>query len=1228
MKKTLLFFFILKSLILFAQNAADVEHHFGPSPGFGGLVECIVTQPDGKIIIKGAAVFRSKRTNGLVRINPDGSLDPTFVYNEDITRFTVKSIALQSDGKLLVGGNDNVEQSRVIRLNADGSKDTSFLFGGGVGESSVSVSAITVQSDGKILVANKKIYSTPQRRLIRLNADGSLDTAFNIGNGFDNDITAVAVQSDGKIVVSGKFSTFQDVAQQYLIRLNVDGSKDTSFNTGTGFVGNYVYSVLIQSDGKIIASGGFRTYQGVAQKYLIRLNPDGSNDTSFTNPINFAYMNNEYASNMSLQPDGKLIASFYKPNNSSGDDGVYRFNSDGSLDSTFSIASFDDGANLLTGKANADVLATAILNDGRILIGGKFNYCNKIIEKGIVCLNANGRRDSSFNKDTGFDAAVQCSAVQGDGKTLIGGYFDNFQGVTQKKLIRINLDGSKDTSFNPPAEFNDEVQSILLQADGKILIRGKFTNFGNSGRNALVRLNPDGSRDTSFLRSSEYDVDVIALQPNGKIIISAFVDSYPYLPVRRLFRLNIDGTNDVSFTAGNSFDLSKGIISSIVAQPDGKILVGGSFTTLNPIPQKYLVRLNPDGSQDTSFDIGTLYNLAINVQKITLQPDGKILVAGLFSPTTGDYQNYLVRLNSDGSKDPSFTQSIGSESVRTGYGIEISSLVLQPDGKILVGGEFDTFQGIAQSRLTRLNSDGSIDASFDTGNQFVAPIYSISLFPDGKINVSGVFSSYKSFTSSYFIRLKGTYFTPLNATTIQTNVTCLDSATGSASIVSVNEGKAPYTYLWSNGATTPEITGLVAGNYSCKIIDSESATITKNFIIITDSDIERPTITAPAAVTVNANLDCTATAVVLGTPITSDNCNVASVTNNAPAIFPVGNTTVIWTVKDASGNIATAAQTITVKDVTLPTITAPTAVTVNLTAAGCTLSATDVVLGTPVTADNCSVASVTSNAPKFYSLGTTIVTWTVKDKSNNSATATQIVTVKDVTPPTITAPAAIVSNTTFNCKAAGIALGNPITADNCSVASVTNDAPANFPIGNTTVTWTIKDRSNNTATATQLVTIKGLDVTVSYNEGKLTVAETAATYKWLTCNNGVFTAIPNENNPTFTPKQLGSYAVEVTKNNCTATSTCFDVAVLATKDFTFQDSFKLYPNPVKDFITIDVNILNSAKLDVFDVTGNLLITRELKTISTKLNVSNLPVGVYLFRVSNDMGTVTKKVIKD
>lgn len=137
-------------------------------------------------------------------------------------------------------------------------------------------------------------------------------------------------------------------------------------------------------------------------------------------------------------------------------------------------------------------------------------------------------------------------------------------------------------------------------------------------------------------------------------------------------------------------------------------------------------------------------------------------------------------------------------------------------------------------------------------------------------------------------------------------------------------------------------------------------------------------------------------------------------------------------------------------------------------AAGCNAS---VDLGIPSTADNCTVASVTNNAPATFSLGTTTITWTVTDASGNTATAEQTVIITDSTAPSITAPANINAGSNSGCSAAGINLGSPIVSDNCAVDSITNDAPSSFPVGTTTVTWTVKDSSGNSATATQLVTV-------------------------------------------------------------------------------------------------------------------------------------------------------------
>ena len=241
--------------------------------------------------------------------------------------------------------------------------------------------------------------------------------------------------------------------------------------------------------------------------------------------------------------------------------------------------------------------------------------------------------------------------------------------------------------------------------------------------------------------------------------------------------------------------------------------------------------------------------------------------------------------------------------------------------------------------------------------------------------------------------------------------------------------------------------------------------------VVTVTDVQKPTITAPANVAVNTDTNkCTASGVALGTPTTADNCGVKSVTNDAPSVFTHGTTTVTWTVTDDSDNTQTATQVVTVTDVQKPTITAPANVSVNTDANKCTASG--VALGTPTTADNCGVKSVTNDAPSVFTHGTTTVTWTVTDDSDNTQTATQVVTVSDVQKPTITAPANVSVNTDANkCTASGVALGTPTTADNCGVKSVTNDAPSVFPKGTTTVTWTVTDDSNNTQTATQVVTV-------------------------------------------------------------------------------------------------------------------------------------------------------------
>ena len=261
-------------------------------------------------------------------------------------------------------------------------------------------------------------------------------------------------------------------------------------------------------------------------------------------------------------------------------------------------------------------------------------------------------------------------------------------------------------------------------------------------------------------------------------------------------------------------------------------------------------------------------------------------------------------------------------------------------------------------------------------------------------------------------------------------------------------------------------------------------------------DMQPPVITSPPALT-DVPTDsgkCYATSVGLGTPQSHDNCGILTVTNDAPAQFQKGETTVTWTAVDNSGNIATATQVVTVKDHELPTITAPSALADVHTSDG-QCYATNVNLGTPVTADNCEVLTVTNNAPAQFAKGDTTVIWTVVDTSGNMATASQLVTVQDHELPTITAPAVVSVNADAGkCYASTVSLGTPVTADNCGgTLTVTNNAPSQFAVGTTNVTWTVIDTSGNLATATQSVTVNDSQLPVVTCPADVTVYTTNLT---------------------------------------------------------------------------------------------------------------------------------------
>lgn len=273
--------------------------------------------------------------------------------------------------------------------------------------------------------------------------------------------------------------------------------------------------------------------------------------------------------------------------------------------------------------------------------------------------------------------------------------------------------------FNPGA--NGDVNSLAVQADGKILVGGKFTTLGGQPRNYLGRLNADGTLDSGFNPGADADVYCLAVQADGKILVGGLFTTLAGQPRNYIGRLNADGTLDNGFNPGPDY-----WVLSMLLQPDGKIVVGGFFTNLAGQARANIARLNADGTLDSNFNPGA--NGAVAV--FAMQADGKILAGGIFTNLGGQPRNRIARLKVDGTLDGEFNPDVNNF---------LNSLTLQANGKILVGGTFTEIDGEPRYSLARLNPDGTLDSEFNLGAN--GTVYSLAVQADGRILVAGSFST-------------------------------------------------------------------------------------------------------------------------------------------------------------------------------------------------------------------------------------------------------------------------------------------------------------------------------------------------------------------------------------------------------------------------------------------------------------------------------------------------------
>jgi uncharacterized delta-60 repeat protein len=287
---------------------------------------------------------------------------------------------------------------------------------------------------------------------------------------------------------------------------------------------------------------------------------------------------------------------------------------------------------------------------------------------------------------------VEAVAVQSDGKVILGGSFTQVNGVTRNRLARLNADGTLDVTFDPGAGFNSTVSAVAIQADGRILVGGSFTRYRNSDRPYLVRLAHDATLDDTYAIGGGPNnaVRALALQPDGGLLLGGSFTQIDGQPWTRLARRLTSGAADTSFDPGAGANAE---VRAIQVQPDGGILVGGSFTQFNGRGQNRLVRLTPQGLIDTSLSIGAGANNT--VEALAVQEDGKIVVGGLFTQFAGVTHNRLVRLLPEGTVDPAFAIGVGANN-------NVRALWVEPGGNLIVGGDFTLFDNLERPRLVRL----------------------------------------------------------------------------------------------------------------------------------------------------------------------------------------------------------------------------------------------------------------------------------------------------------------------------------------------------------------------------------------------------------------------------------------------------------------------------------------------------------------------------------------------
>ncbi len=656
--------------------AATVDSHFNPSFGRISAYAGSWPQTNGQVLVCNAGnsinygfnAINGSPAKGLVRLNADGSRDTTFARGVG-PYITARAMGFGTNGSIVVAGYLNAGKTKktVFRLRRDGSYDPSFqshLYG--------SMTLVVVQPDGKVLLQPYP-FSFSHPSLFRLNADGSEDSSFAFVPPDNLSVTQIIQQPDGKLLVGLRnLVSPWETSQTVVLRLNDDGSRDDSFNFDSGIVSPF--AAMTQSpDGRLF----------IAQNNSIsEVTSNGAIVQTFFTPT--------YGSGfLSLQGQDRLV----RVNGFT----INRFTLEGVLDDSFSQPSwtspFIDNFN--------------VLKNGKMMVSGWFTDAqNRHFT--LQRLNADGTRDRSFLPRIEQNGMPQFVKGLSSGKLLVAGNFLTVDGVPRHGVARLSANGALDTAYHPTlpttdvwsASINNRGDALiyaytpyLVTADGTVrtdnlglnpvAVENDGSVLGKYYNDQVYRITPQGQYDTAFTQNCGFlngGVDFLPTS-DAKILVTLWEWHDDWTVQKRIFRLNHNGTLDTTFGALTNV--------SVLHEHAGQVF----FTRYNSNGTSDLYRVDKSGSVKRVFSSETIFSF---FNDMTVDDLGRITATGTFYNPAGGKTRTVIRILPDGSVDPAFN-------ISPQYAFYITQLT---DKRLVITGSFTQVNGYSRANIVCIDPDG------------------------------------------------------------------------------------------------------------------------------------------------------------------------------------------------------------------------------------------------------------------------------------------------------------------------------------------------------------------------------------------------------------------------------------------------------------------------------------------------------------------------------------------